>query len=120
MAVGDGVVTIARYRGANGNMVEIRHNSVHKTQYLHLSRYGKGIREGVRVQQGQVIGYVGSTGTSTGPHLDFRFYEHGTPINPLSVKSPPAEPVQEENKEAFLPCSRFADLTVERNRSLPE
>lgn len=102
MAVGDGVVTIARYRGANGNMVEIRHNSVHKTQYLHLSRYGKGIREGVRVTQGQVIGYVGSTGTSTGPHLDFRFYEHGTPVNPLTVKSPPAEPVQEEHSEVFL------------------
>lgn len=102
MAVGDGVVTIARYRGANGNMVEIRHNSVHKTQYLHLSRYGKGIREGVRVTQGQVIGYVGSTGTSTGPHLDFRFYEHGTPVNPLTVKSPPAEPVQEKYKAEFL------------------
>ena len=102
MAVGDGVITIARYRGANGNMVEIRHNSVHTTQYLHLSRYGKGIREGVRVAQGQVIGYVGSTGTSTGPHLDFRFYEHGRPINPLTVKSPPAEPVQEEYHEEFM------------------
>jgi murein DD-endopeptidase MepM/ murein hydrolase activator NlpD len=102
MAIGDGIVTVARYRGANGNMVEIRHNSVHTTQYLHLSRYGKGIREGVRVQQGQVIGYVGSTGTSTGPHLDFRFYEHGKPINPLTVKSPPAEPVQENYKESYL------------------
>ncbi len=102
MAVGDGVVTIARYRGANGNMVEIRHNSVHTTQYLHLSRYGKGIREGVRVTQGQIIGYVGSTGTSTGPHLDFRFYEHGTPVNPLRVKSPPAEPVQEKYQEEFM------------------
>ena len=119
MAVGDGVVTIARYRGANGNMVEIRHNSVHKTQYLHLSRYGKGIREGVRVTQGQVIGYVGSTGTSTGPHLDFRFYEHGTPVNPLTVKSPPAEPVQEEYKESFL---ILADSLLSRLRAieLPE
>jgi len=102
MAIGDGVVTVARYRRANGNMVEIRHNSVHTTQYLHLSRYGKGIREGVRVTQGQVIGYVGSTGTSTGPHLDFRFYEHGTPVNPLAVKSPPAEPVQEKYQEEFM------------------
>jgi murein DD-endopeptidase MepM/ murein hydrolase activator NlpD len=102
MAVGDGIVTIARYRGANGNMVEIKHNHVNKTQYLHLSRYGKGIREGVRVTQGQVIGYVGSTGTSTGPHLDYRFYEHGKPINPLTVKSPPAEPIQEAYKESYL------------------
>jgi murein DD-endopeptidase MepM/ murein hydrolase activator NlpD len=102
MAVGDGMVTVARYRGANGNMIEIRHNSVHTTQYLHLSRYGKGIREGVRVTQGQVIGYVGSTGTSTGPHLDYRFYEHGRPINPLIVKSPSAEPVQKKYHEEFL------------------
>lgn len=102
MTIGDGTVTMARYKGANGNMVEIKHNSVHKTQYLHLSKYGKGIREGVRVKQGQVIGYVGSTGTSTGPHLDFRFYENGKPINPLSVKSPPAEPVKEKYKEEYL------------------
>lgn len=102
MAIGDGKVTVARYRGAAGNMVEIVHNSVHKTQYLHLSKYGKGIREGVRVKQGQVIGYVGSTGTSTGPHLDFRFYQNGKAINPLTVKSPPAEPVKESYREEFM------------------
>lgn len=102
VAIGDGKVTVSRYRGAAGNMVEIVHNSVHKTQYLHLSKYGKGIREGVRVKQGQVIGYVGSTGTSTGPHLDFRFYENGKAINPLSVKSPPAEPVKDKYQEEFI------------------
>ncbi len=102
MAIGDGKVTLARYKGAAGNMVEIVHNSVHKTQYLHLSKYGKGIREGVRVKQGQVIGYVGSTGTSTGPHLDFRFYENGKAVNPLKVKSPPAEPVKAKYKDEYI------------------
>lgn len=102
MAIGDGKVTFARYKGAAGNMVEIVHNSVYKTQYLHLSKYGKGIREGVRVKQGQVIGYVGSTGTSTGPHLDFRVYENGKPVNPLTVKSPPAEPIKPEYKDDYL------------------
>ncbi|HSW67740.1 MAG TPA: peptidoglycan DD-metalloendopeptidase family protein [Bacteroidales bacterium] len=96
MAIGDGKVTVARYRGASGNMVEIVHNSVYKTQYLHLSRFGRGIRPGVRVKQGQVIGYVGSTGSSTGPHLCFRFYQNGRPVNPLRVESPPAEPVKQE------------------------
>lgn len=96
MAIGDGKVTVARYRGAAGNMVEIVHNSVYKTQYLHLSRFGKGIRSGVRVKQGQIIGYVGSTGSSTGPHLCFRFYQNGRPVNPLRVESPPAEPVLEQ------------------------
>jgi murein DD-endopeptidase MepM/ murein hydrolase activator NlpD len=112
MAVGDGIITIARYRGANGNMVEIKHNSVNKTQYLHLSKYGKGIREGVRVKQGQVIGYVGSTGTSTGPHLDFRFYEHGKPVDPLSVKSPPAEPVKDRYTEQFHVLSDSIMITL--------
>jgi murein DD-endopeptidase MepM/ murein hydrolase activator NlpD len=119
MAIGDGTVTIARYRGANGNMVEIRHNSINKTQYLHLSRYGKGIREGVKVKQGQIIGYVGSTGTSTGPHLDFRFYEHGRPVNPLTVKSPPAEPVKEKYREGYMVLADSLMFQLE-NIALPE
>lgn len=92
-AVGDGVVTFSRYKGPNGNMVKIKHNGTYTTAYLHLSKFGKGIKEGVKVRQGDVIGYVGSTGRSTGPHLDFRFYRNGQPIDPLKVKSPPAKPV---------------------------
>jgi murein DD-endopeptidase MepM/ murein hydrolase activator NlpD len=92
-AVGEGIVTFARYKGANGNMVKIRHNGTYSTAYLHLSKFGKGIKKGVRVIQGDVIGYVGSTGRSTGPHLDFRFYKNGKPVDPLKVKSPPAKPV---------------------------
>jgi murein DD-endopeptidase MepM/ murein hydrolase activator NlpD len=101
MAVGDGTVTFAAYKGNNGNMVTIKHNATYTTSYLHLSGFGKGIRSGTRVQQGQVIGYVGSTGRSTGPHLDFRFYRNGHAIDPLKVESPPAEPVKPENLPLF-------------------
>lgn len=101
MAVGDGTVTFAAYKGNNGNMVTIKHNATYTTSYLHLSGFGKGIRSGSRVQQGQVIGYVGSTGRSTGPHLDFRIYRNGHTIDPLKVESPPAEPVKPENLPLF-------------------
>lgn len=101
VTIGDGVVTSAKYEGAGGNVVRIRHNSVYSTAYLHLSRYGSGIRAGKRVKQGDVIGYVGSTGRSTGPHLDFRVWKNGSPINPLKMQSPPAEPLKQENMEAF-------------------
>ena len=101
VTIGDGVVTSAKYEGAGGNVVRIRHNSVYSTAYLHLSRYGSGIRAGKRVKQGDVIGYVGSTGRSTGPHLDFRVWKNGSPINPLKMQSPPAEPLKQDNMEAF-------------------
>lgn len=101
VTIGDGVVTSAKYEGAGGNTVRIRHNSVYSTAYLHLSKYAKGLKAGQRVRQGEVIGYVGSTGRSTGPHLDFRVWKNGTPINPLKMESPPAEPINDSNKEAF-------------------
>jgi murein DD-endopeptidase MepM/ murein hydrolase activator NlpD len=81
--------------------VRIQHNSVYATAYLHLSRFGKGITAGAHVKQGDVIGYVGSTGLSTGPHLDFRFYKNGSPVDPLKVEAPPVEPIHEHNKAAF-------------------
>ncbi|MCF8367601.1 MAG: peptidoglycan DD-metalloendopeptidase family protein [Bacteroidales bacterium] len=92
-SVGDGEVVFARKKGANGNIVKVKHNGTYTTAYLHLSKFGKGIKEGSHVKQGDVIGYVGSTGRSTGPHLDFRFYRNGEPVDPLKVKSPPAKPV---------------------------
>lgn len=106
MTIGDGVVTSVKYEGAGGNTVRIRHNSVYSTAYLHLSRYAKGLKVGQRVRQGEVIGYVGSTGRSTGPHLDFRVWKNGTPINPLKMDSPPAEPVKESNRPAFEAAHR--------------
>ena len=101
MSIGDGVVTGKKYEGAGGNTVRIRHNSVYSTAYLHLSGYAKGLKVGQRVRQGEVIGYVGSTGRSTGPHLDFRVWKNGSPINPLKMESPPAEPLKKENLEDF-------------------
>jgi murein DD-endopeptidase MepM/ murein hydrolase activator NlpD len=96
--VGDGVVSRKGYqKRGGGNYVTIKHNSVYSTTYMHLSRFGKGIKQGVYVKQGDVIGYVGRTGLATGPHLDFRFYKNGSAVNPLKVEAPPVEPIHEEN-----------------------
>jgi len=101
VALGDGTVISAGWAGGGGNTIKIRHNSVYTTGYLHLSRFASGIKAGVHVQQGQVIGYVGMTGTATGPHLDFRVWQNGTPINPLTLESPSAEPLKEEFRAQF-------------------
>jgi len=98
-AVGSGVVVSAGRKGASGNMVHLRHAGGYETKYLHLSRIA--VKVGKRVDQGQVIGYVGSTGLSTGPHLDFRITKHGQPLNPLKVIFPPAKPVSPEKFERF-------------------
>lgn len=100
-ALGDGTVLSAGWAGGGGNTIKIRHNSVYTTGYLHLRNFASGIRAGARVSQGQIIGYVGSTGTSTGPHLDFRVWKNGSPVNPLTLESPSAEPAKEENKAAI-------------------
>lgn len=101
VALGDGTVISAGWAGGGGNTVKIRHNSVYTTSYMHLSKYGPGIKAGVHVQQGQVIGYVGMTGTATGPHLDFRVYQNGAAINPLTLESPSSEPIKEEFRAAL-------------------
>ena len=100
-AIGDGKIIKTGWNGGAGRMVKIKHNSVYTTAYLHLSRYGKGVKSGKYVKQGDIIGYVGSTGLSTGPHLDFRFYKNGHPIDPLKVKAPPVNPVKKENLAKF-------------------
>ncbi len=101
MTVGEGTVTFAAYKRFNGKCVKIRHPGGWETMYNHMSRFGKGIRSGTKVRQGQVIGYVGTTGRSTGPHLDFRMYKNGSVVNPLKVKSPPALPVSARNMDDF-------------------
>ena len=94
MSIGDGTVIAKAYqRAGGGNYIKIKHNATYTTSYMHLSKFGDGIANGMRVHQGQVIGYVGSTGLASGPHLDFRVFLNGTPIDPLKMKSPPTEPI---------------------------
>ena len=100
-SVGDGTVVDAKYTSANGNYVKIKHNDTYTTQYLHMSKIGKGIKKGSRIRQGQVIGYVGSTGLATGPHLCFRFWKNGKQEDWLREKIPPSEPGLEANRLAF-------------------
>ena len=111
VSIGDGTVIGKAYEGGGGNTVRIRHNSVYTTAYLHLSRYAAGLKVGQRVKQGEVIGYVGMTGIATGPHLDFRVWKNGSPVNPLTLESPSEEPI----KEAFLPV---LDSTFRAYRAL--
>jgi murein DD-endopeptidase MepM/ murein hydrolase activator NlpD len=99
--VGDGKVIAASYTRGNGNYVKVQHNSTYTTQYLHMSRRAKGIKKGKYVKQGDVIGYVGSTGLATGPHLCFRFWKNGVQVDPFKVKAPPTTPVSEGNKANF-------------------
>lgn len=101
VAIGDGKVIFRAYKGGGGHTVKIKHNSVYTTAYLHLSKYGPGITVGSHVKQGQIIGYVGSTGASTGPHLDFRVWKNGTPIDPLKMESPAAEPIPASKMDEF-------------------
>lgn len=100
-AVADGVVIFKGWGGGGGNTLKIKHAGNLVTGYLHLSGYAKGIANGTRVSQGQLIGYVGSTGASTGPHLDYRIWKNGTPIDPLKVPQEPAEPIAKENMAKF-------------------
>lgn len=96
ISVGDGVIVEARYGQFNGNFVKIKHNSAITTQYLHMSKIAKGIKRGTRVKQGQVIGYVGSTGLASGPHLCFRFWKNGVQVDALKVITPPSDPIKTE------------------------
>lgn len=111
LAVGDGVVEEAMYNKNNGNYVKIRHNSTYCTQYLHMSKFAAGIKQGVRVTQGQVIGYVGSTGLATGPHVCFRFWKNGVQVDPLRVQIPPSKPVDDEYRSDYE--ARVATLKKE-------
>ncbi|MDY3894327.1 MAG: peptidoglycan DD-metalloendopeptidase family protein [Candidatus Cryptobacteroides sp.] len=116
VSIGDGTVIAVGYKGAGGNTVKIRHNSVYTTAYMHLKGYAKGVKTGTRVRQGQTIGYVGSTGRSTGPHLDFRVWKNGSPINPLKMQSPPAEPVRTDLRPQFeAQKSRLDSLMLSSN-----
>lgn len=102
--IGDGTVIEKGWnKGGGGNYIKIKHNGAYTTLYMHLAGFAKGISTGTRVRQGDVIGYVGSTGLSTGPHLDFRVFLNGSAIDPLKMESPPSEPVAKEYLPQYLP-----------------
>lgn len=100
-ATADGTVTFAGRDGAAGNAVKMTHKNAYGTAYLHLSRFGPGVRKGAVLKGGDIVGYVGSTGDSTGPHLDYRIYFHGSPVNPLGHKFKPADPLRKEFLEDY-------------------
>ena len=116
-AAGNGVIAQAGRNGAYGHYVKIRHNSEYATAYAHLSRYKKGIHSGTRVKQGEIIGYVGSTGRSTGPHLHFEVIRHGRMINPLSVKLPSGTKLAGKELKKFL---ALVDDVKRQYAQLPE
>jgi murein DD-endopeptidase MepM/ murein hydrolase activator NlpD len=93
-AVAEGTVLEATRKGGNGNYVRLRHDGTYQTQYLHMSGFAKGIRPGTRVAQGQTIGYVGSTGLATGPHVCFRFWKNGQQVDHLRLNLPQPEPIK--------------------------
>ena len=101
MASGDGKVTKAGWCGGGGNCVKIKHNSVYQTVYAHMSKFGRGIKKGVRVKQGQIIGYVGSTGLSTGPHLHYEVIENGKKINSQKLKLPSGKVLKGDERKKF-------------------
>jgi murein DD-endopeptidase MepM/ murein hydrolase activator NlpD len=92
----------ASYTKNNGNFVKVRHNGTYTTQYLHMSKIKPGIRKGVYVKQGETIGYVGSTGLATGPHVCYRFWVNGKQVDPYKQDLPPGDPIKEENREVYM------------------
>ena len=100
-SVGDGIVLEAKYKSNNGNYVKIRHNATYTTQYLHMSKIASGLRAGDKVKQDQTIGFVGSTGLATGPHLCYRFWKNGVQVDALRVDLPASQPVKQEFLASF-------------------
>ena len=101
MASGDGIITRARWCGGGGNCIKIKHNSTYETIYAHMKNFARGIREGLRIRQGQIIGYVGSTGNSTGPHLHYEVVEGGKKINSQRLKLPSGKILKGEERKLF-------------------
>jgi murein DD-endopeptidase MepM/ murein hydrolase activator NlpD len=116
-AVGDGVVARAGWGGGYGNVVEIRHRSAYSSRYAHMRAFAPGIRPGVRVRQGDLIGYVGSTGLSTGPHLHYEFHENGRPINPSSIKYLTGDPVPGGSRSRYRSAVSVQLAKMERAAS---
>jgi len=98
-AVGNGKITYAQYKSGYGNTITIRHNETYSTNYSHLSKFA--VKRGQNVSQGEIVGYVGSSGYSTGPHLHYEMVKYGVKVNPLKEVLPPGKPIKAENKDKF-------------------
>jgi len=115
MSTANGVIEKSGYTAGNGNYVKVRHNSTYSTQYLHMSK--RAVKAGQRVKQGDVIGYVGSTGLATGPHVCYRFWYHGRQVDPYAIKLPAADPIKEELKDSYF---RHIESIREEIDEMPE
>jgi murein DD-endopeptidase MepM/ murein hydrolase activator NlpD len=113
-AAGDGIITKAAYEKYNGRNVKILHNSTYSTQYLHMNGFAKGIKSGMKVKQGQLIGYVGKTGLATGPHLCYRFWKNGRQVNAMKVELPPSEPIEEAQLSNFMRYKGFVEAKLDQ------
>jgi len=105
-AVADGRITAASYTSGNGNFVKMKHDKTYETQYLHMSRFAKGIRPGTMVKQGETIGYIGQTGLATGCHVCFRFWKNGRQVDPLREKMPPPQAMDPSQLPGYLEYSK--------------
>jgi len=114
MAAGDGVIEALGRKGNYGKYIRIRHNSTYKTAYGHLSRYKRGLKKGKRVKQGNIIGYVGSTGRSTGPHLHYEVIKNGKKTNPLSVRLPAGDALKDNEFKNFLNQLKLIDSRIQK------
>ncbi len=119
-SVGDGVVLEASYTAGNGNYVKIQHDKTYTTQYLHMSKFAKGLKKGMKVQMGQTIGYVGSTGLATGPHLCYRFWKNGKQVDALKEKLPGSKPIDPAHKNAFMQLSKELIGQFDRDENVQE
>ena len=117
MAAGDGVIEALGRKGNYGKYIRIRHNSTYKTAYGHLSRYKRGLKKGKRVKQGNIIGYVGSTGRSTGPHLHYEVIKNGKKTNPLSVRLPAGDALKDNELKTFLNQLTSIDNRIQKARA---
>lgn len=118
MASGDGVIEMAARNGGYGKYIRIRHNGSYKTAYAHLSRYGKGIKKGTRVKQGQIIGYSGATGRVNGPHLHYEVHVNNKPVNPLTLKLPTGRTLKGQELETFQAQRNIILADLERIQQL--
>jgi len=114
VSVGDGVIVESAHDKDRGKYLTVRHNAVYATQYYHMSRFAKGIKKGVRVNQGDIIGYVGSTGLATGPHLEFRLLKRGCPVDPLKEEISADEPLEKVYLEVFKRQTAALKLSLDR------